>query len=41
VYAYKKKVKIRFSFDLEVEVPFNWDKEDINYYYNEGTWQWC
>jgi hypothetical protein len=34
----QKKVKLRFSFDLEVEVPYSWDKEDINYYYNEGTW---
>lgn len=33
-----KKVKIRAIVEYEVEVPFCWDKEDIEFHRNEGSW---
>jgi hypothetical protein len=33
-----KKVKVRFSFTIEIDVPHSWSKEDIEFHHNEGTW---
>lgn len=34
----KKKVKIKATVTLEVEVPKYWEERDIDFRYNEGTW---
>jgi hypothetical protein len=34
----QKKVKVRYIFDIEIEVPFSWDKEMIEFHSNEGSW---
>lgn len=31
-------VKVRYSFDIEIEVPHNWNKESIEFQKNESTW---
>lgn len=33
-----KKVKVRYSFEIEIEVPRSWDKEQIEYARNNGRW---
>lgn len=33
-----KTVKLRYSFKIEVDVPHFWEKSDIEFHRNEGTW---
>lgn len=33
-----KKVKVRAMIEYEVEVPFFWSKEDIEFHRNESSW---
>jgi len=33
-----KKVKLRATVEYEVYVPFEWDKEMIEFHRNDGTW---
>lgn len=33
-----KKVKMRATIEYETEVPVHWDKEMIEFKYNEGCW---
>ena len=33
-----KRVKIRFTVEYEVEVPSGWDRDMVNFRYNESTW---
>ena len=34
----KKRVKVRMTVEYEVEVPARWDKEQIEFHRNEGSW---
>jgi hypothetical protein len=34
----KKTVKLRYTYDIEVEVPHFWDSQDIEFHRNESTW---
>lgn len=34
----QKKVRIRFSVELDIDVPHHWTKEDVEFRYNESTW---
>jgi len=34
----RKKVRIRMTIDYEVEVPYHYGKNDIEYDRNDGTW---
>lgn len=34
----RKKVKLRYCFDIEVEMPWYWDKELILFNRNDGSW---
>jgi hypothetical protein len=33
-----KKVKVRMIVEYEIEVPNHWDKEDIEFHRNDGSW---
>ena len=33
-----KKVRVRYIFDIEVEVPYVWDKQQFEFHRNESTW---
>lgn len=33
-----KKVKISATIEYEIEVPAHWDKDQIEFYRNEGSW---
>ena len=33
-----KKVKVKYSFYIEIDVPQSWDKDQIEYSRNEGRW---
>lgn len=33
-----KKVMMRFTIDIPVNVPHSWSKDDIDFRYNGGTW---
>lgn len=33
-----RRVKVRFSIELAVEVPVSWGKKQIEFKYNEGSW---
>lgn len=33
-----KKARVKYSFEIEIEVPRNWDKEQIEYARNHGRW---
>lgn len=33
-----KRVRVRYSIELEVEVPHCWDQESVEFHRNEGTW---
>ena len=33
-----KKVRLRYSFDIEVEVPYSWNVQAIEFQRNEGSW---
>ncbi len=34
----KRKVRVRFTFDIEADVPHGWDKDAIEFRYNESSW---
>jgi len=34
----QKKVKITYTFDLEIEVPYSWGKKQIEFHRNESSW---
>lgn len=34
----KKRVKVRYSFTIEVDIPHFWDKDDFEFHRNEGSW---
>ena len=34
----KKKVKVRMIVDYEIEVPAHWDKRQIEFHRNQGSW---
>ena len=34
----QRKVKLRYSFEIEVEVPHAWDPHGIWFHRNEGSW---
>lgn len=34
----RKKVKVRMTVEYEISVPNHWNKEDIEFHRNEGTW---
>jgi len=34
----RRKVKVRYSFDIEIEVPQSWTKEDIDFHRNMSSW---
>lgn len=34
----QKKVRVRFSIDYEVSVPFSWNKRNIEFHRNESSW---
>ncbi len=33
-----KKVVLRYSFEVEIDVPWSWSEEDILFHRNESTW---
>ena len=33
-----KKVLVRFTIDIPVNVPHSWSKEDIDFRYNDSSW---
>lgn len=33
-----KKVKVRYTYEIEIEVPHAWTKEDIERHRNESSW---
>ena len=33
-----KKVKVRWSFDVVIEVPHNWTAENVEFHYGESSW---
>jgi hypothetical protein len=33
-----KKVKVEYTYEIEIEVPFHWTKYDIEFHRNESTW---
>ena len=33
-----KKVKLRATIEFVTDVPFSWNKEEIEFHYNGGTW---
>jgi len=33
-----RKVRVRYSFDIEIEVPHRWNKEDIENHRNHSRW---
>lgn len=33
-----RKVKIKYTYEIEVEVPHSWDKHDIEFHRNESSW---
>ena len=33
-----KKVRIKWTIELPMEVPEEWDKEMIEFYFNESSW---
>lgn len=36
--CHTKKVKVRYSWEVERDVPASWDTRDIEFYMNEGSW---
>ncbi len=34
----KKKVKIKYTFEIEIEVPYSWGKDEIEFYRNGCPW---
>lgn len=34
----RKKVKVRMIVEYEIEVPYSWDKEQIEFHRNDGSW---
>lgn len=33
-----KKVKIKYTFDIEIEVPYSWGIDEIEFHRNESSW---
>lgn len=33
-----RKVKVRYSYEIEIEVPHFWDKETIEFHRNDSSW---
>ena len=33
-----RTVKVKYSFDIEIEVPYSWNAEDIEFHRNDGSW---
>lgn len=33
-----KKVKVKYTFEIEVEVPHHWDKHDVEFHRNDSSW---
>jgi hypothetical protein len=33
-----KKVRVRVTMEIEMEVPASWDDDAIEFHYNDGTW---
>jgi hypothetical protein len=33
-----KTVKVRYTIELEIEVPYFWDQHNIEFHRNEGSW---
>lgn len=33
-----KRVKVRFTIELETDEPHSWDGDQIEFHYNEGSW---
>lgn len=34
----ERKVKVRYSFEIEIEVPHSWTEDDIEWHRNMGSW---
>ena len=34
----KKKIRVRYIYELELEVPHFWDKDNFEFHRNEGSW---
>lgn len=34
----KKKVRLKYSFEVEVEMPYSWDESQILFNRNDGSW---
>lgn len=34
----KKKVRLRAVIEYEEELPYDWDKAQVEFHHNEGTW---
>lgn len=34
----KKRVRLRYTYEVEVDVPHDWDREMIEFHRNDGTW---
>lgn len=33
-----RKVKVRYTFELEIEIPHHWNQHDIEFHRNDGSW---
>lgn len=33
-----KKVKVRYEYEIDIEVPYFWTKEDIEFHRNDSSW---
>lgn len=34
----KRKIKVRYIFELEIEVPHHWTKDDVLFHRNDSSW---
>lgn len=33
-----KKIKVKYTFELEIEVPWHWTEKDVKFHREMGTW---
>ena len=36
--AVHKKIKAKYTFEIEVEIPFHWSPQDFEFHRNESSW---
>lgn len=36
--AVNKKVKVKYVYEIEIEVPYFWNEDDIEFHRNESSW---